>query len=458
MSKDDHKPETPAESRLDRRGFLKATAATAAGAYAMGAGSGFGLFNPAHAAEHPPIGNYPVKGDTVTYGFCVPLTGAYSEEGKDQLRAFKLAVEHINNGGGMLNTMKPLALKGNGVLGKKVKYVTGDAQTDPDAARATGRRMIERDGAIMFSGGSSSAVAIAQQYLAQDKGVIFMVGLSGSSDTTGKDRRRYGFRHFFHALQTSMALAPVLAEEFGKDRKAFHLTADYTWGHSQYDSMKEYTEKEGWTTVKNIYTPLGEQDFSQYLTQFLNSDADVLVLNEYGNDASNSMVQAARFGIRDMKRNGKKVEVVVPLLSRLMAGGAGDAAAGVYGTSNWSHELDDPGSKAVNDAFVEKYGQPMSQAAETAYVQTIVYSDAVERVGSFYTPDVIKAIEDYDIEGIGPGVTTYRGCDHQALHDIVVVQGTSADERDSEYELLKMVKRVPREEVDYACDYFPGEL
>ena len=90
----------------------------------------------------------------------------------------------------------------------------------------------------MFSGGSSSAVAIAQQYLAQEKGVIFMCALTHSNDTTGKDRRRYGFRHFFNAYMSGQALAPILAKQYGKDRQAFHLTADYTWGHTQYESMK----------------------------------------------------------------------------------------------------------------------------------------------------------------------------------------------------------------------------
>ena len=79
------------------------------------------------------IGNYPSKtsGKSVKFGFNVPQTGPYADEGADELRAYKLAVEHINGGGdgGMLNTMTPKALKGDGVLGKKVEYVTGDTQT-----------------------------------------------------------------------------------------------------------------------------------------------------------------------------------------------------------------------------------------------------------------------------------------------------------------------------------------
>ena len=78
-------------------------------------------------------------GDTVTFGWSVPLTGAYADEGADELKAFQLAVKHLNGegDGGLIATMKPTALKGNGILGKKVEYVTGDSQTKTDAARAS---------------------------------------------------------------------------------------------------------------------------------------------------------------------------------------------------------------------------------------------------------------------------------------------------------------------------------
>src|SRR3546814_456675 len=161
-------------------------------------------------------------------------------------------------------------------------YVSGDTQTKSDAARASAKRMIEKDGAIMITGGSSSGVAVAVQSLCQDTGIIFMAGLTHSNDTTGKDKKRNGFRHFFNAYMSGVAIAPVLAEAYGKDRKAYHLTADYTWGWTQEESIKNATEGLGWETVKAVRTPLGAGDFSQYITPVLNSGADVLILNHYG--------------------------------------------------------------------------------------------------------------------------------------------------------------------------------
>jgi branched-chain amino acid transport system substrate-binding protein len=186
---------------LSRRSLLK-------GGASLGALSLAGLA-PIHFvrgafAEEQAIGNFPkaTSGAEIVLGFNVPQTGAYADEGADELRAYQLAVKHLNGegDGGMLNTMAPKALKGNGILGKKVTFVTGDTQTKSDAARASAKRMIEKDGAIMVTGGSSSGVAVAVQSLCQEMGIIFMCGLTHSNDTTGKDRRRYGFRHFLQRL------------------------------------------------------------------------------------------------------------------------------------------------------------------------------------------------------------------------------------------------------------------
>ena len=141
----------------------------------------------------------------MTLGFNVPQTGPYADEGMDELRAYELAVEHLNGDGdgGMLATFSSKELTGAGVNGKKVAFVTGDTQTKADAARATAKRMIEKDGAIMITGGSSSAEAVAVQGLCQEMGVIFMAGLTHSNDTTGKDKKANGFRHFFDAYMSA---------------------------------------------------------------------------------------------------------------------------------------------------------------------------------------------------------------------------------------------------------------
>ncbi|WP_448466801.1 substrate-binding protein [Martelella sp. AMO21009] len=436
---------------MNRRSLLRA-----------GAAAGITLAAPMHFvrgayAQDKMSCNMPT-GSNVVLGFNVPQTGPYADEGLDELKALQLAAKHLNGegDGGMLSTFSSKTLKGNGILGKKVDYVTGDTQTKSDAARDGAKRMIEKDGAVMITGGSSSGVAIAVQSLCQDMGVIFMAGLTHSNDTTGKDKRRYGFRHFFNAYQSGEALGPVLAKEYGKDRRAYHLTADYTWGWTQEESMKNATEALGWETVQTVKTPVGAGDFSQYITPVLNSGADVLILNHYGGDMVNSLTQAVQFGLKDKQANGKNFEIVVPLFSDLMAKGAGSAAENILGSANWLWSLDNDGTKAFVQSFGAEYGFPPSQAAQTCYVQALLYADAVERAGTFFAPEVIKALEGFEFDGLGNGPTLYRAADHQCMKDCLVVRGNPDPQ--NEYDLLKVVEVVPRSQVDYDPSIFGGEL
>jgi ABC-type branched-subunit amino acid transport system substrate-binding protein len=253
-----------------------------------------------------------------------------------------------------------------------------------------------------------------------------------------------------------VGLAPVLAQEYGTDRRAYHPTADYTWGWTQEESIKNATEALGWQTVQAVRTPLGAADFSQYLTPILNSGADVLILNHYGTDMVNSLTQAVQFGMRDRQANGKDFQIVTPLISELMAKGAGESVKGIFGTSNWHWNLQDAGTQAFTKSFGAKYGSPPSQAAHTAYVQALLYADAVERAGTFYPPAVIAALEGFEFDGMGNGPTLYRAEDHQCIKNVLVVQGNESPT--SQFDVLNIVQEIPREDVAYDPAMFGGDL
>ncbi len=449
-------------NRFTRRGVLK-TSAAAGGALALPT-----IFtSKAQAYTNEPTGS------TVTLGFNVPQSGAYADEGADELRAYELAVEHLNGTGadnGMMETFKygdgsGTVLQGNGILGKKVEFVTGDTQTKSDAARASARSMIEKDGAVMITGGSSSGVAVAVQALCQEAGVIFMAGLTHANDTTGKDKRANGFRHFFNSYMSGAALAPVLANAYGTDRKAYYLTADYNWGYTTEQAISEATEGVGWETVNKVKTPLGAGDFSAYITPVLQSGADTLVLVHYGGDMVNSLTNAVQFGLREAQANGRDFQIVVPLFSRLMARGAGANIQNIFGSTNWHWSLTDEGSQAFTRSFGTKYGFPPSQAAHTCYCQTLLYADAVERAGTFDPCGVVDALKDGDglpgldlpdnegfvYDGLGNGPTLYRAGDHQAFKDVLVVKGK--ENPDSEFDLLEIVEVTPVDKVWYEVDH-----
>ena len=345
------------------------------------------------------------------------------------------------------------------MLGKKVAFVTGDTQTKADAARATAKRMIEKDGAIMITGGSSSAEAVAVQSLCQEVGVIFMAGLTHSNDTTGKDKRAYGFRHFFNAYMSGVALGPVLAEglwqgprRLSPDRR-LHLGLD----PGRVDEGR-HREAMGWKTVKAVRTPLGAGDFSQYITPVLNSGADVLILNHYGKDMVNSLTQAVQFGLRDKMVNGKKFEIVVPLYLR--TDGAGRRRRHQGHLRHRQLGLEAAGRRRPRPSpsrSARAYGTPPSQAAQTCYVQAhALCRRRASAPARFNPPAVIKALEGFEFDGLGNGKTLYRAADHQCFKDVLVVQGK--DKPKDKFDLLEVEQIVPASKVTYDPSIFGGEL
>jgi len=442
-------------SAVNRRQLLKsAGAAGAAGLVGLagcsgdggdgGGGDGGGGDG---GSAYPALGNFPPEGDTVTFGFNVPQSGPYSSEGEDELRGYELAQKHLNNGGGWVETFEDLS--GDGVLGYEIESVDGDTATDADTARQSAQRMINRDNALMISGGSSSAVAIAVQGLCQDEKVMFKCCLTHSNDTTGKDCVRYSFREMFNAYMTGQALAPVLENEYGSDNTFYQLYADYSWGQTVQESMNQFLTEIGWEQIDSVPTPLGTSDFSSYLSEAANSGADVLLLDHYGLDGANSVSQAIDAGLDE------DMEIVVPLYNRPMAEAAGAAIEGVFGTVAWDSQIDNTPSQEFLQVFQDEYDRIPSGPAQLAYSQTLQYAAAAERAGTFYPPEVIRQLEGYEYSNIGMGAETMRACDHQAQRDVPVVRGLPESEQ-SAGQYFEIINITGRDELGYACDAGPA--
>ena len=401
--------------------------------------------NVAWARSYPELGTFPagVKASSVFVGFITPLTGPYASSGEDMKHGFELAVEHLNNGSPITEAV-PSLRKGHGVLGKKITYQIADSETKPNTAAQAAARFINQNSAIMLCGGISSAVSIELEELGQRDNVVVMIGNSGSNDTTGKDCQRYGFRSQPSAYMAAKALAPALAKHLGKDLKAAYLVPDYTYGHSVYKSMKEFTEAEGWKSVSEQLVPLGTKDFSPTLLNIANSGADVFVNIAFGRDAVISTQQAGHFGIL------KKMKYVVPNISQFQAKELGaDIMAGTYGTQAWWWTEQDtyPLAKYFVAEFDKKFGYKPRWGASEIYLQMVVWADAVERAGTFYPVAVIEALEaGHKLDTIA-GEVWYRAGDHQMVRSVPVMVGKARSAMKSPEDYYDVLELVPGEKV-----------
>ena len=409
---------------------------------------------PAVAATHPALGTYPAgsSGSSVYIGISVPRTGTYAVQGEDELKGYQLAIEHINSGHELIKKISPKTTKG--VLGKELKYGVADSAAKPNDAVQAQQRFISENKAVMITGGTSSAVAVALNKLADREKVLFVCGISGSNDTTGKDCVRYGFRQNFYGQTAAAAIAPVLIKQFGKNKKVAYMTPDYTYGHTVTKSMQDNTKDAGWTTVTNQVSPLGAPDFSSYLLNIVNSGADLLINVNWGHDAVLSIQQAKQFGVLD------KMKLVVPYQVPFIARETGGLMQGVFAATDYWWTIEDkyPLAKMFNAEFEKKYSYKPEWGAENAYVSFAHWARMVEEAGSFYPPDVIKTYEKGETIPSLVGDVHYRPQDHQCVRPVIIVRGKQEKDMKGKEDYYDIVEIVPPDNLMQKPDEFGCKL
>lgn len=402
-----------------------------------------GVVVPAMAVGQSPIGTWPAgsQGDTVFIGAAVPRTGAYAAQGEDELKGMELAVEHINSGQDLIKKIAPKLTKG--VLGKQVKLVSADSGAKPNNAVQAQQRFINENKIVAMTGSTSSAVAVALNKFAEREKILYLVAISGSNDTTGKDCTRYSFRQCFYGETAANAIGPVLVKAFGKNKKAAFMTPDYTYGHTVTKSVDDYLkENGGWTQVTNQVSPLGTSDFSQYLTNIANSGAEVIINVNWGRDAVLSVQQAKQFGLTP------NMKMVIPYQIPFLAKEVGaELTEGVYAATDFWWTLEDkyPLAKMFVEAFDKKYGYKPEWGAENAYMQFAIWARMVSEANSFYPPDVIKQYEKGETIPSMVGDVHFRAADHQLVRPVVIVKGKAPKEMKNKEDFWEVVEVVPGE-------------
>src|SRR3954453_7172406 len=437
-------------NEISRRALLRASAGLA-GAVVLPGGM-------VRAADEPSIGTWPAgsQGATVTIGAAVPRTGAYAVQGEDELKGMQLAIEHINGGHDLMKQIAPKVSKG--VLGKQVNLVVADSAAKPNDAVQKQQTFINENKIIAMTGSTSSAVAVALNKFAQREKILYLVAISGSNDTTGQDCAPHSFRQCFYGETAANAIGPVLVKAYGKDKKAAFMTPDYTYGHTVTKSVNDYlTANGGWTQVTNQISPLGTQDFSQYITNIANSGADVIINVNWGRDAVLSVQQCKQFGITP------KMQMVIPYQIPFLAKEAGpELMENVYAATDFWWTLQDkyPLAKMFVEAFEKKFGYKPEWGANNSYMSFAIWAKMVSEANSFYPPDVIKQYEKGEKFDSTVGEVYFRKEDHQLVRPVIIVKGKAPKAMKNKEDFWEVLEVVPGEPLMQKPDAFgcnPGD-
>ncbi len=354
--------------------------------------------------------------EAVQIGLTIPETGPYAAQGKEQLNAYKLAIDEVNGQGGL--------------PGGQITYTVVNTLSDPDAAVVGARELVSR-GSVMLTGGASSAVAAALSAECQRSGVLFMAGLTNANQITGTEAHRNTFRWYTSAHQSVKALSKTLVGRFGKNANYAYVYADYSWGQDVTETMRRTLESQGARTVYTAATPLGAKGglsgaqmkqrlgFLMKLEEAVKAGPNVLVCGQFGSDLVAILQQAQKMRLKD------KVTIVAPIMDLTVAKEAGpEAINGILTTMPWYHGLADQyeGSRRFVQAYERAYGGKPGTIGATAYVNIMVWADAVRRAGTTDPKKVIPAIEDHRFTLL-VDEEYFRKWDHQGIRPVFVAEG-----------------------------------
>lgn len=329
--------------------------------------------------------------DTIQMGAAVSLTGKYSVDGEHTQRGYDLAVNMINDNGGV-------EVGGTTYMLEVIYY---DDESTPARGAQLAERLINQDGVQFMLGPYSSGLTKAIAPVTEQYGIP-MVEANGASVSLFKE----GYRYLFAVLSTTeqylagaVALAADLAEQEGRTEP---LTLAAVFENDPFTQdvragVMADAERYGIEVVIDDQLPPELNDMAPSLAAIKQIKPDILVVSGHNKGAALAIKQ-----IEEMR-------VDVPMLalthcdSADIIGNFGAAAEYTLCASQWAPTLtysDDLFGSAGDFAalFEETYGYaPPYQAAESA-AAVMVFADAFERAGTLDREAVRDALSKTDME------------------------------------------------------------
>src|SRR6202140_502580 len=362
----------------------------------------------------------PASAQGVKIGILNDQSGVYADYGgKSSIEAAKMAVEDF----------------GGEVLGQKIEIVTADHQNQPDLATAIARRWYDTEGVDMITELTTSSVALAVQELSKEKKKIDIVVGAATSRLTGDACTPYGFHWAYdtHALAVGTGGALVKA---GGDTW-FFMTADYAFGYALEKDTSEIVVANGGKVLGSVRIPLNSSDFSSFLLQAQSSNAKIIGLANAGLDTTNSIKQAAEFGI---VAGGQKLAGLLLTLAEVHGLGL-EAAQGLVLTEGYYWDRDDQ-SREFSERFLKRTGRMPNMIQAGTYSATLQYLKAVKAAGSKDSDVVARKRKEMPVDDMFAQGGRVLG-NGRMVHDLYLFEVKKPSESKKPWDYYKQLAIVP---------------
>jgi branched-chain amino acid transport system substrate-binding protein len=368
------------------------------------------------------IANAQSPSGVVRIGILNDQSGPYADfGGKTSVDAARMAVEDV----------------GGKILGKSIEIIIGDHQNKPDVASAIARRWFDVDGVSAVAELTNSAVALAVQQIAKEKGKITLFTGPATTRLTNEDCSPTGFHWAFDTYSQAAGTARAVVAEGGKSW--FLLVADYAFGHQMASDLSKIVKASGGTVAGEVRHPLNTSDFSSFLLRAQSSKAQIIGLASAGADTINSVKQAAEYRIA---AGGQKLAGLVVVISDIDALGL-TTANGLVFTTAFYWDRDDA-SRVWSKRFIDRTGRMPGMVQAGTYSAVLHYLKAVEAAGTADGKVVADKIRELPVDDFFAKGRVRE--DGRMMHDMYLVEVKTPSESKAKWDYYKVLRRIPAEE------------
>jgi branched-chain amino acid transport system substrate-binding protein len=323
--------------------------------------------------------------------------------------------------------------------GWKIDIISGDHQNKPDIGTSIARQWLDVDKVDTIVDVPNSGVALAVNNVVKEKNGVYINSGAATSDLTNAqcspNTVHWTYDTYMLAHSTGQALVKAGGDTW------FFLTADYAFGAALERDTAAVITANGGKIVGGVKHPLNTSDFSSFLLQAQSSKAKIIGLANAGGDTTNSIKQAAEFGI---VKGGQKLAALLLFLTDVKAIGL-ETAQGLNFTETFYWDMNDD-----TRAFSKKFAARMKNGAPPTMVQAGVYSGlmhyfkALEALGG-NPHDGIKVVEKMKsmptVDPLfGKGEIQPNG---RTIHSAYLFEVKKPSESKSPWDFYKLVGTVP---------------
>lgn len=295
--------------------------------------------------------------DPIRIADVIELSGAGATVGTNWKNAIEMAVEEINQKGG--------------ILGRPLEVSHYDTQTNPGISRAQVQKALDEEPYVIFGPIFSGSVKV-NMMLAQQAEVPQFTGAEATEITQS------GNPYIFRTSISQAAAMPKLATYLANDLKAKKVAVVWVnndFGKGGHDAILEQMKAHGIEVVADLSTESGQADFAADVVRLKSSGADAAIV--YTNEE-----ESARF-LREARKQAIGIPLIgeTTLLNQKVIDLAGEAANGVRGHVGLSADAPIDTIRAFRERFQARYGYLPDHNAIKAYLAVYAVRYATEKIG-----------------------------------------------------------------------------